>query len=152
MPTSGRARWAGAASGSDAVTERPRAIRQFLQSGPFAVVGASADRSKYGNKVLRCYRQHDLPVVAVNPGRSEVEGVRCVPSLRDVPPGTAAASVVAPPAAAAGIVADAVAAGLKHLWFQPGAEQPDAVAAARAAGLDVIADGSCLLVVLGFRE
>jgi predicted CoA-binding protein len=131
---------------------RPRPIADFLAAGRFAVVGASNDRGKYGNKVLRCYLQHGLPVVAVNPRQQEIEGVRCVPSLREVPEGTRAASVVAPPQAGRQIVADAVAAGLRHLWFQPGAEEAGAVAAAEQAGMNVIADGSCLLVALGFRD
>ncbi|MGE3170991.1 MAG: CoA-binding protein [Planctomycetota bacterium] len=127
-------------------------IGAFLEQGSFAVVGASADRSKYGNKVLRCYRQHGLPVVAVNPKAAEVEGVVAYPSLRQVPSGIAAASVVAPPQAAAQIVEDAVAHGIGWLWFQPGAEDPAASAVARAAGVQVIDDGSCLLVALGFRD
>ena len=30
-------------------------IEKFLQSPEFAVIGASSNRNKYGNKVLRCY-------------------------------------------------------------------------------------------------
>ncbi|MBX3463318.1 MAG: CoA-binding protein [Planctomycetes bacterium] len=131
---------------------RPAAIDRFLAVGAFAVVGASADRSKYGNKVLRCYRQHGLPVVGVHPKLAEVEGVPCHARLTSVPGPPRAVSVVAPPAAAAGIVANAIAAGCRHLWFQPGAEDAAAVAAARQAGLEVIAGGPCLLVALGFRD
>jgi predicted CoA-binding protein len=131
---------------------RPEPIESFLRAGSYAVVGASPDRSKYGNKVLRCYLQHGMKVVAVNPKQTVVEGVPCVPSLRALPEPVAAASVIAPPPAAQGIVADAIAAGLKFLWFQPGAEEPAAIAAAELAGIRVIANGPCLLVALGFRE
>jgi len=140
------------------VRQHAPAIARFLACGRFAVVGASADRSKYGNKVLRCYQQHGMPVVGVNPRASEVEGVPCHASLQlaaaaPAPsPTPLAASIVAPPHAAASIVDDAVKAGVRHLWFQPGAEEPTAVAQARAHGLEVIADGSCLLVALGFRD
>ncbi|MBK8100103.1 MAG: CoA-binding protein [Planctomycetes bacterium] len=131
---------------------RPPDIETFLAAGPFAVVGASPDRAKYGNKVLRCYQQHGLTVVPINPKQTEVEGLRCFPSLAAATPKPRSVSVVAPPAAAAGIVADAIAAGVRGLWFQPGAEEAAAIAAARAAGLTVIADGACVLVVLGYRE
>ena len=130
----------------------PPEIAAFLAVGSFAVVGASADRAKYGNKVLRCYQQHGLPVVGVHPKLSACEGAAVHPSLAVVPGAPRAVSVVAPPAAAAGIVQDAIAAGCRHLWFQPGAEEAGAIAAARAAGLSVIADGSCVLVALGFRD
>ncbi|MCB9879628.1 MAG: CoA-binding protein [Planctomycetes bacterium] len=132
--------------------KRPAFVDQFLSSGAFAVVGASQDRAKYGNKVLRCYRQHGLQVVGVHPKLTEVEGVPCYATLRDVPGAAPSVSVVAPPAAARGIVDDAIARGVRHLWFQPGAERDDATAAARAAGLEVIAGGPCLLVALGFRD
>lgn len=131
--------------------QHPPEIARFLAVGSFAVVGASADRSKYGNKVLRCYQQHGLPVVGVHPKLTEVEGVPVHPSLTAVP-GPRAVSVVAPPAAAVGVVADAAAAGVRHLWFQPGAEAPEALAAAQAAGIEVISGGPCLLVALGFRD
>lgn len=132
--------------------QHPPEIAAFLAVGSFAVVGASSDRAKYGNKVLRCYAQHGLPVVGVHPKLTAVEGVACYPSLAAIPGAPRAASIVAPPAAAAAIVADAKAAGVRHLWFQPGAEDAAAVAAARAAGLAVIAGGPCLLVALGFRD
>lgn len=131
---------------------KPPEIERFLATKSFAVVGASQDRAKYGNKVLRCYQQHGLPVVGVHPKLTEVEGVPCHPSLQAIPGPARAVSVVAPPAAAAQIVADAIAVGVKHLWFQPGAEAADAIAAARRAGIAVIADGPCLLVALGFRD
>ena len=130
----------------------PPEVAAFLAVGSFAVVGASADRAKYGNKVLRCYQQHGLPVVGVHPKLSACEGAAVHPSLAVVPGAPRAVSVVAPPAAAAGIAQDAIAAGCRHLWFQPGAEEAGAIAAARAAGLSVIADGSCVLVALGFRD
>lgn len=131
---------------------QPPAIADFLAVRSFAVVGASEDRAKFGNKVLRCYAQHELPVVGVNPKLDSVEGVACYASLGDAAAaidGPIAASVVAPPAAAGSIVTDAIAAGVRQLWFQPGAEDPAASAAARAAGIAVIDDGSCLLVALG---
>lgn len=127
-------------------------IAAFLAQGSFAVVGASTDRQKYGNKVLRCYLQHAHPVVAVNPKATEVEGTPAFASLRLVPATVKAASVVAPPAAAAAIVADAIARGIQHLWFQPGAEDAAASKVARENGLHVIDDGSCLLVALGFHD
>jgi predicted CoA-binding protein len=131
---------------------RPPEIERFLATGRFAVVGASADRAKYGNKVVRCYAQHGLPVVGVNPRLTTVEGVPCHATLPAVPGPPRAVSVVAPPAAAAAIVADALQAGVRHLWFQPGAEDATAVASARAQGIEVIAGGPCVLVALGFRD
>ncbi|HIE69601.1 MAG TPA: CoA-binding protein, partial [Planctomycetes bacterium] len=63
-----------------------------------------------------------------------------------------AVSVVAPPAFAQSIVADAVAASVRHLWFQPGAEDEAAIQDAQTHGIEVIGNGPCLLVALGFRD
>jgi predicted CoA-binding protein len=127
-------------------------IRAFLDAGPFAVVGASADRSKYGNKVLRCYMQHDLKAYPVHPKASEVEGQPCFPSLRELPEPVRAASVITPPPMTESVVEDARASGVEFLWMQPGAESPAAVARAEELGMTVIAAGPCVLVTLGFKD
>jgi len=49
-------------------------------------------------------------------------------------------------------VEQAIRKGIKHVWMQPGAESDKAIADCEAAGINVIADGSCVLVVLGYRE
>ena len=127
-------------------------IQAFLESGPFAVVGASSDREKYGNKVLRCYQQHGLEVFPINPRASEIEGLAAYPSLDALPKPVKAISVITPPKITEAVVKEAIQAGVKHIWMQPGDEHPDAIRAAEAAGLNVIANGPCLLVVLGFRD
>ncbi|HEX4845515.1 MAG TPA: CoA-binding protein [Geothrix sp.] len=131
------------------VTDR---IQSFLASGPFAVVGASTDRSKYGNKVLRCYQQHGHEVHPINPKATEVEGLKAYPSLTALPVRVVAVSVITPPAATEQVVREAAAAGVKHIWMQPGAESDAAVRAAESLGLNVIAGGPCLLVVMGYHE
>lgn len=127
-------------------------VESFLAVGSFVVVGASTNRDKYGNKVLRCYAQHDHPVVGVNPRADEIEGLPCYASLLDVPGSPRAVSIVAPPAFAQQIVSDAVASSVRHLWFQTGSEDAAAIAIAEAHGIEVIAYGPCLLVALGFCD
>ena len=127
-------------------------IQSFLASGPFAVVGASTDRSKYGNKVLRCYQQHGREVYPINPKAPEVEGLKAYPALAALPVKVPAISVITPPAATVQVVREAAAAGVKHIWMQPGAESPEAVKLAEDLGLNVIAGGPCLLVMMGYHE
>ncbi len=129
-----------------------RKIDAFLAGGPFAVAGASADRSKYGNKVLRCYLQNGRTVYPVNPRGGTVEGVACARSLDEISEPVHGLSIITPPFVTEQVVAEAVALGIRHLWMQPGAESDAAIALAESSGVSVIADGSCLLVVLGFRE
>jgi predicted CoA-binding protein len=127
-------------------------ITSFLESGPFAVVGASVDRSKYGNKVLRCYQQHGKAVYPINPRAAEVEGLKAYASLEALPVRPKAISVITPPKITEQVVREAAAAGVEHVWMQPGAESEAAIRTAEALGLSVIAGGPCLLVVMGYRE
>lgn len=127
-------------------------IKQFLTSPAFGVVGASTNRQKYGNKVLRCYLQNGRKAVPVNPNEPEIEGVACVATISDLPPEVESISMITPPAVTLQLVPLAVANGIKNIWMQPGAEHPDAVALCREQGINVIADGSCALVVLGYHE
>lgn len=126
-------------------------IEQFLQAPAFGVVGASTDRTKYGNRVLRCYQQNGKKAIPVNPREAEVEGVPCVASVLDLPDEVTSISVITPPAVTEQVVEQAAKKGIKNVWMQPGAESAKAVATCQAHGINVIADGSCLLVVLGFR-
>ena len=127
-------------------------IDTFLGAEAFGVVGASSKPEKYGNKVLRCYQQNQHIVVPVNPVEKEIEGLSCVASVSELPEQVSSISIITPPQVTEKVVELAVARGIKNLWMQPGAESETAVATARAAGLNVIADGSCLLVVLGYHE
>ena len=128
-------------------------IDAFLAEGPWAVVGASSNRAKYGNKVLRCYQQNDkAPLYAVHPRETEIEGVPAHPNLVSLPEAPRAISIITPPDVTEEVVHDAIAAGVEFLWMQPGAESQHAIEIAEHAGLGVIAGGPCLLVVLGYRE
>lgn len=127
-------------------------IEAFLAAGPWAVVGASSDRDKYGNKVLRCYQQHGMEVFPINPRADEIEGLKAYPSLTSLPKQVTGISVITPPKITEAVVKEAIAAGVKSIWMQPGAESMAAVREAEAAGLEVIANGACILVVVGYRE
>lgn len=127
-------------------------IEQFLQAPMFGVVGASSQRDKYGNKVLRCYQQNDRPAIPVHPSETSIEGVDCVAAVAELPDGVKSISVVTPPRVTEKVVEQAAAKGIENIWMQPGAESPAAVSFCREQGLNVIADGSCVLVVLGWHE
>ena len=127
-------------------------IDEFLKAEAYGVVGASSDRSKYGNRVLRCYQEHGLKAVPVNPKETVIEGAACVASVLDLPADVASISVITPPSVTEQVVEQAAKKGIRNVWMQPGAESPRAISFCREHGINVIADGSCILVVLGYRE
>jgi len=127
-------------------------IDAFLSSGPYAVVGASTNREKYGNKVLRAYFQSGREAYPINPKADEVEGHAAYADLASLPEVPRGVSIITPPAVTEKVVAAAADLGVEFVWMQPGAESDEAIRIAEERGLGVIADGSCLLVVVGYRE
>jgi predicted CoA-binding protein len=127
-------------------------IDEFLKSGVFGVVGASSNPHKYGNKVLRCYQQNNLKAIPVNPREKEIEGMECVASVMELPSEVKSISVITPPQVTEQVVEMAARKGIGNIWMQPGAESIKAVELCRNNNINVIADGSCILVVLGFHE
>lgn len=127
-------------------------IDAFLNGAPHAVVGASQDRAKYGNKVLRAYMQKHMVVYPINPTAQSVEGATAFPKLSAVPERLHGVSVITPPHVTEIIVEQAAVLGIQHIWMQPGAESDVAIARAQELGLNCIADGSCILVLLGYRD
>jgi predicted CoA-binding protein len=125
---------------------------KFFASKVFGVVGASANRDKFGNKVLRVYLQHGKKVIPINPREKEIEGIPCVAGIQDLPSEVKSISVITPPAVTEQVVDMAIAKGVENIWMQPGAESSVAVDKCRKNNINVIADGSCILVVLGYRE
>ena len=127
-------------------------VKTFLTSPLIGVVGASSNRDKFGNKVLRCYLENGRQVVPVHPQETEIEGLACVASVADLPDEVKSISVITPPQITDKIVQAAAAKGIKNIWMQPGAQSNAAVSFCQAQGINVIADGTCVLVELGFSE
>ncbi len=124
-------------------------LDKFFSSPSFGVVGASNDRSKFGNRILRNYLEHQLKAYPIHPSETSIEGLSCLKSVKDLPQETQSISIITPPAVTEKVVHEAIEKGIKNIWMQPGAESQAAIQAGLQAGMNVIADGSCLLVVLG---
>jgi predicted CoA-binding protein len=127
-------------------------IRAFLADGPFAVVGASVDRRKYGNKVLRAYVQRGLRVFPVHPTEAEIEGLAAYPDVASLPEPVRGVSIVTPPDVTDRVLQQVAAAGIGRVWLQPGAEGPRSLQLAEGLGLEAIGGGPCALVALGYRD
>lgn len=125
---------------------------KFLAAKTFAVAGASRDRSKYGNKVFQALIASGRTVYPLNPSVPEVEGHAAYASIADLPEVPESLSIVIPPHVTRQVIQQAIAAGVKSIWMQPGAEDSYGSNLARKAGLNVIDDGSCILVALALER
>ncbi len=127
-------------------------IQQFFTSPCYAVIGASSNRTKFGNKVLRCYLQQQKIVYPVNPHETIIEGIPVIHQLANLPKNVKSISVVTPPAVTVKIVEQAIKKGINNIWMQPGAESDLAIQLCQQHHINVIADGTCILKELRFRE
>jgi predicted CoA-binding protein len=112
-----------------------------------AIIGASNDRSKFGNKAVRAFRERGYRVFPVNPKESEVEGIPAYASIKDVPERPAMVSSYVPPRVLLKLLPDIAAKGCDELWLNPGAESPEVEAEAQRLGLNVIE--ACSIVAIG---
>ena len=111
-----------------------------------AVIGASNDRSKYGNKAVRAYLLNGFRVYPVNPKEKTIEGLDVYKSILDIQEEVDRASLYVPPKVGLKVIEEIAEKGVKELYFNPGPESDELVAKARKLGLKPILACSILAV------
>ena len=101
-----------------------------------AVIGASRDRRKFGNKAVRGFLRAGWTVVPVNPHDDEIEGLRVWSSVLDVPGAIDMATLYVPPAVGERIVGEVARRKIPVLWLNPGSDGPGVLRRARDLGLE----------------
>jgi predicted CoA-binding protein len=112
-----------------------------------AVIGASSNRSKFGNRAVRAFQQQGYTVVPVNPHEAEVEGLKAYASVLDVPGPVDMASLYVPPHVGERVIGEIAQKGIAEVWLNPGAESDELIARARALRIQPIV--ACSIVAIG---
>jgi hypothetical protein len=112
-----------------------------------AVVGASSDRSKFGNKAVRAYRKRGWTVYPVHPKEPEIEGARAYRSIAEIPGPLDRIVLYVPPQVGIALLEEIAASRPRELFVNPGAENEALLAKARALGLEPIL--ACAIVEVG---
>jgi predicted CoA-binding protein len=112
-----------------------------------AVIGASSDRRKFGNRAVRAFQQQGYTVVPINPHEAEIEGLKAYASVLDVPGPVDMASIYVPPAIGERVIEEIARKGIAEVWVNPGAESDALIARARALQLQPIV--ACSIVAIG---
>lgn len=113
-----------------------------------AILGASRDRRKYGNKSVRAHLAQGFEVFPVNPRATEIEGLKSYPRLAAVPvENLDRISVYLPPEVGITLLDEIKSRGAKEVWFNPGSESKELLERAEQIGLDVIR--ACSIVAVG---
>ena len=103
-----------------------------------AIIGASADPSKFGNKSIHAHLRAGYEVFPVNPKEETIEGLKCYKSILDVPVALDRISLYLPPPVAVKVLDDIAKKGCRELWVNPGVESPELIEKAQSFGLNAI--------------
>jgi hypothetical protein len=112
-----------------------------------AVVGASSDRRKFGNKALRAFKDEGYTVYAINPNEAAIEGMTTYASVLDVPGPIEMATVYEQPDVAERLLDEFERKGISEIWINPGAESDRLMDEAARRKLNVIF--ACSIVGIG---
>ena len=112
-----------------------------------AIIGASSDRRKFGNKALRAFAHQGYTVVPINPHEREIEGHRAYATVLDVPGTIDMATVYVPPEIGVGVMDELAEKKVGEVWLNPGADGSEVVERARQLALKVIQ--ACSIIGIG---
>ena len=110
-----------------------------------AIIGATTNKEKYGNIVLRDLKKKGFDVVPVTPKYEEVEGIKTVKNIKDLPKDTDLLVFIVPPKVGLEITKEALNFGFKNLWYQPGAYSEDIDKYLKSNDIEAV-HGSCIMV------
>lgn len=113
-------------------------IKEFMDQKRFAVVGATDNPEKYGNRIVKNLRSRGYEVYPVNPKLEEVDGLKCYPSIAGIPVQVDVVDFVVPPNATEEILKQCKDLGLDRIWLQPGSESEAAIAFCQDNNLKVV--------------
>lgn len=121
-------------------------IEHVLEKQRFVVVGVSRDPEKYGYKVFKSLKAAGKTAFAVNPNADHIDDDPCYPTLDNIPGGIDVVVTVTPPEVTNEILPQAGRLQIGFCWMQPGSYDGASLNLARAHTMQVIADGSCIMV------
>ncbi|KXH25286.1 CoA binding domain-containing protein [Colletotrichum salicis] len=113
--------------------------RLFFSQKFIAVVGASSNPAKFGNKIFAWYLSHSIPATPINPTASTVNALGkdhpALPNLAALPhPKDTAVSIITPPPATLKVLQEAKELGVPAVWLQPGTFDDAVLEYARGEG------------------
>lgn len=113
-----------------------------------AIIGASPDRAKFGNKAVRAYARQGYDVFPIHPKAEEIEGHKAYRSILDVPaPAIDRASFYLPPEIGLKVIEDVAKKKVGEVWLNPGSESPELISRSEELGLNTIV--ACSIIAVG---
>lgn len=113
-----------------------------------AIIGASTNREKYGNKAVRAYVKNGDEVFPIHPAQSEIEGLKTYANVLEIPGEIDVASFYVQPEIGLRVLEQCAQKGIREIILNPGAES-DAILQ-RAQELGISTSVACSILMAGF--
>ena len=120
-------------------------IKEFIAQKKLAIVGATDNPEKNGYRIFQNLRRRGYEVYPVNPRLEDLGGVRCYPSLSDIPVTVDVVDFVVPPQVTEAFLKECKKLGLDRIWLQPGSESEAAIDFCHENNLKVVHD-VCVMI------
>ena len=114
-----------------------------------AVIGASNNHEKFGNKAVRAYLAHGHSVFPVNLRETTIEGLTAYRSILDIPVDLDMTLMYVPPEVTVRLLPAIARKGPGELYLNPGSEDDAVIARAAELGLKPILE--CSILAIGDR-
>ncbi|MFN0135307.1 MAG: CoA-binding protein [Phycisphaerae bacterium] len=120
-----------------------------MQNQTVAIVGASSDRTKFGNKSVRAHLAQGWTVYPVNPRGGEIEGLPVYRSVDDLPQPIDRVSLYLPPDLGVQCLPAIARLAPSEFFVNPGAESDELMRESERLGLTPLL--ACSIVDVGRR-
>lgn len=112
-----------------------------------AVIGASSDRRKFGNRAVRAFHRQGYTVVPINPNEGVIEGLKTYASVLDAPDSIDMATFYVPPDVGETVMPDVARKRIPEVWLNPGSESVALIRLARSLNIEPIV--ACSIIGIG---
>jgi predicted CoA-binding protein len=112
-----------------------------------AVIGASSNPRKFGNRAVRAFRRQGYTVIPVNPHELQIEGLKAYASVLDVPEAIDMVTFYVPPDIGEKVMREVARKQIPEVWLNPGSESDDLIRLARSLNVEPIL--ACSILGIG---
>jgi len=112
-----------------------------------AVIGASSDPRKFGNRAVRAFRRQGHTVIPINPNETEIDGLKVYASVLDVPQAIDMATFYVPPEVGERVMPEVASKRIPEVWLNPGSESERLIRLARSLRIEPIL--ACSMLGIG---
>ena len=120
-------------------------VKEFLAQKHIAIAGISHKPQKFGNAIFKELYKKNYRLYSIHRQMAAFEGVKCYPDLNSLPPEVTALIICTKPLQSIGLMKEAIARNIRHVWLQQGAQNDESIRLAEESNINLI-QKECVLM------